>query len=265
MKIICLVKPVPDVERFVYDYERNVLVRDNVHLVINPEDATALARALEIRQNDPDTTVETVTMAPKGAMPHLEDLLRRGVERATLISDPLYIGSDTYATSRILARFLEGQDFDLLFCGTHTLDGGTAHVPLQVAELLGLPGIAGINEIVADTGRAVVEAELELERAVERYEVPLPAVVAFAFAPQHKLLYISYANLNLEVGDRISVVGNGELGFEPHEVGVTGSLTWVRSVEVKTMDRKDTLLVRPDDEGIETVFRFLNERGLIRL
>ena len=154
MKIICLVKPVPDVERFVYDYERNVLVRDNVHLVINPEDATALARALRIRQNDPETIVETVTMAPRGAMPHIEDLLRRGVDRATLISDPLYVGSDTYATSRILSRFLAGQEFNLLLCGTHTLDGGTAHVPLQVAELLNLPGIAGVTEVsdVTDAG-----------------------------------------------------------------------------------------------------------------
>ncbi len=270
MKIICLVKPVPDVERFVYDYERNVLVRDNVHLVINPEDTTALAGALRIRQNDPETIVETVTMAPRGAVPHLEDLLRRGVDRATLISDPLYVGSDTYATSRILSRFLEGETFDLLLCGTHTLDGGTAHVPLQVAELLDLPGITGVTDIgqVGDVAGNVrpgsVEVEVELERAVERYEVTLPAVVGCAYAPQNKLPYISYENMNLDVSDRISLVGNGELGFEEDEVGIPGSLTWVQSVEVKTMDRKNTLFVRPDQEGIEKVVDFLNRKGFVR-
>ena len=262
MRIICLVKPVPDVENFVYDYERDVLVRDNVHLVINPEDTTALARALRIRQDDPETVVETVTMAPKGAMPHLEDLLRRGVDRCTLISDPLYVGSDTYVTARILARFLEQQSFDLLFCGTHTLDGGTAHVPMQVADLLSLPGIAGVTEIVANSPR--VEVGIELDRALERYEIDVPAVVGFAYAPNHKLPYIKYEQLNADVRDRINVIGNGELGFDRTEVGLDGSLTWVRRVEVKTLDRKDTRFVQLDDDGIEEVFEFLTHKGFVR-
>jgi electron transfer flavoprotein beta subunit len=265
MRIICLVKVVPDVESFKYDYERNALVRDNVHQILNPEDATALAIALEIKKKTPNTYIETVSMAPRGVMPHLEDLVRRGVDRATLISDSCFAGSDTYVTSLILARYILGQSYDCIFAGTRSLDGGTAHVAAQVAEALGIAHMANIGEIeggMLSAGLAIVD--VDGEDATLRLEVDLPAVLGFQYSTKHKLPFIPYGAMDRDTGDRVQVVTNNELGFDLAEVGHQGSLTSVASVEVKTPERKDTLFVRPDDAGIEEVYRFLSRHGYLQ-
>ncbi|MCJ7691096.1 MAG: electron transfer flavoprotein subunit beta/FixA family protein, partial [Clostridiaceae bacterium] len=98
MKIICLVKFIPDVDNFTYDYEKDVLVRENVKLILNPEDGCALAFALRIKEKSPGTFVEIVSMAPQSTIPLIEDLLRLNVDKATLIADKFYVGSDTYVT-----------------------------------------------------------------------------------------------------------------------------------------------------------------------
>lgn len=46
MKIICLVKFVPDTEKFVYDYETDKIDRDMSRLILNPDDKNALAFAM---------------------------------------------------------------------------------------------------------------------------------------------------------------------------------------------------------------------------
>lgn len=254
---------VPDVENFKYDYDKNVLVRENVHLVLNPEDASALAVALKLKQELEDTIVETVCMAPRGVMPHLEDLIRRGVDRVTLISDSRYVGSDTYVTSRILGRFIEGKSYDWIFSGTHTLDGGTAHVPAQIAELLGLPHMANIIEI--DRGSLAggrVEAVVDSEDALYRFALKSPALLSFQYSTRIKLPYIKFENMSLDVGDRIEVISNDDLALDEAGLGLNGSLTKVARVEVKKLDRKDTRFVRNDEEGLAAVMQLLRQQGL---
>lgn len=264
MHIICLVKTVPDVENFRYDYEKNVLVRDNVHQLINPEDATAVAFALSLKDEVPGITIETVTMAPNGAVPHLEDLVRRGVDQATLLSDARFPGSDTYVTSRILARYLSRVKYDLILTGTHTLDGGTAHVPAQVAEILGLPHLSHVTDVETDAlihGHATVDVDTEDE--VFTFELDLPGVIGFAYSTTRKLPYIAYENLSQDVRDTIQIVTNDDLGFRDDEIGLNGSPTTVVAVDITTLERTNTKIVGTDDDGIETVYRFLHDKGFL--
>jgi electron transfer flavoprotein beta subunit len=264
MKLICLTKPVPDVEEFRYDYERNVLVRDEVRQVLNPEDISALAFALDVKEAFPETTIETVSMAPLGAVPHLEDLIRRGVDRATLISDSRYVGSDTYVTSRILGRYLEGRPFDWIVSGTHSLDGGTAHVPSQIGEILGIPQMSNVIEIDRDglnTGSTVVD--VDTDDAVFRFTVDAPALLSLQYSTRLKLPYIAYEKIELDVRDQIDIIDNERLEFDESEVGLEGSLTRVVEVEAHRLERKDTRFVRCDDTGIEAVYGFLREKGFV--
>jgi electron transfer flavoprotein beta subunit len=265
VRILCLVKPVPDVDQFGYDRERNVLVREHVRLVLNPEDATATASALELRRVASDVRIETVSMAPRGAMPHLEDLVRRGVDRATLITDPRCAGSDTWVTSRVLARYLATQDYDCVFCGTQTLDGGTGQVPAQVAEALGLPLMVGIRSLVdldPREGQAVVD--VDVDGALLRFAVALPAVLGFQYDPRRKLPPIRYEDLDRDVSGQLAVLGVSELRMDEAELGRRGSLTQVRRLEADAPGAKDPLRLRADPEGIDQVFRWLEQQGFLQ-
>lgn len=265
MRILCLVKPVPDVDAMRYDSERNVLVREGCKLTLNPEDAVAVSVALGIKRDAPATYVETLSMAPLGAMPYLQDLVRRGVDQATLLSDRRFAGSDTWATSRILARWLSANAFDCVLCGTHTLDGGTAHVPAQVAEALGLPHLAGVSALdgpLFEEGRALVA--VEGDEAIMRFSVTLPAILGFQYTPRRKLPYIPHGAIDLDVSDRVRTIGAEELGLGGTDMGLAGSLTAVRRVEAADWGRKDTVRLQADSAGIDFVYRFLEKEGILR-
>jgi electron transfer flavoprotein beta subunit len=265
MRLLCLLKPVPDVDQLRYDREKNILVREQARLVLNPEDATATATALGLKRAAPETYIEAVSMAPRGAMPHLEDLVRRGIDRAALISDPRHAGSDTWVTSRVLARYFSTQEFDCVFCGTHTLDGGTGQVPAQVAEVLGLPLMVGISTLVElDPQARQAIVEVEGEAALMRFSIDLPAVLGFRYNAERQLPYIRYDALSRDVSEQVAVLGNCELGMDEAELGLRGSLTQVRRIETDALEAKDPVRLRADREGIDQVVHWLEQKGFLQ-
>ncbi|GLC31812.1 electron transfer flavoprotein subunit beta/FixA family protein [Clostridium omnivorum] len=264
MKIICLCKFVPDVDNFKYDYEKNVLVRENVKLILNPDDACALAFALRIKEKYKDTFVEIVSMAPLSIIPYLEDLLRRNVDKATLISDRLYAGSDTYVTSKIIARYLEDEEYDFILTGTHSLDGDTAHIPSQIAELLQIAQLSNIVKVYEESlDNDSIVVQVDCEKNTTKYEIALPCVLSIGKESKYKLPFIKYKDLELDVKDRILVLSNEELGFSENEVGLEGSLTKVNRTYTKEFLKKEKVTVHNDDEGIEVVYKFLKDKGFV--
>lgn len=264
MKIICLVKFIPDVDNFTYDYEKNVLVRENIKLILNPEDACALAFALRIKKKNPDTFIEIVSMAPQTTIPLIEDLLRRGVDKATLISDKLYGGSDTYVTSRIISKYLRKVEFNFILTGSHSLDGDTAHIPSQIAEILQISQLSNIVKVYEESlVNDSVIVLVDHEKTSSKYEMALPCVISIGKESKYKLPFVRYKNLELNVRDRISVITNEELEFLQDEVGTEGSLTKVNRTFTKKLYKKDKVVVRNDDEGIEVVYKFLKSKGFV--
>lgn len=264
MKIVCMVKYVPDVDKFRYDFEHNTVVRENVRMILNPDDASAVAFALKVKDIYPETTVEIVTMAPQSVLPLVEDILRVGVDKATLISDSVFSGSDTYATSKVLARYLERTAYDLILTGTHAIDGDTAHVPSQLGELLNLfqmSNVIRVDEHLIDAERAVFT--VENETSISTYEVALPAILSLQKESKYKLPYIKYEDLKKEVKHRINIISNDDLDFEQSEVGLKGSLTKVNRTFVKEYEKRDKVVVHNDEEGIERVYLYLKEKGFV--
>ena len=69
---------------------------------------------------------------------------------AILVSAREFGGSDTYATSQILAAAIKKiglEDEDVIFCGRQAIDGDTAQVGPQIAEKLGLPQVSYVADI----------------------------------------------------------------------------------------------------------------------
>ncbi len=264
MRIICTVKFVPDVDKFSYDYESSTLVRENVKLILNPDDSCALAFALKIKVIDPDTVVEVVTMGPRSVIPHMEDLLRLNVDRGVILSDPAFAGSDTYITSKILGKYLGSRPFDCILTGSHALDGDTSHVPAQIAEVLNLPHMSGIvrlDESSFNSRSAVVE--VEDETSLSTYKVVHPAVLSLVRESSYKLPYPDYAAFSRSVADKLTILDNSDLEFSAEDVGQQGSLTKVVKTYKKSYQLRDKNTVTTDEAGIEKVFLFLKDKGYL--
>lgn len=264
MRIICIVKFVPDVDNFKYDYENNVLIRENVRLTLNPDDACAVAFALKVKAQKSETHIEVVTMAPLSVKPHMEDLLRLGVDRGTIISDRLYVGSDTYATSLVLGRYLSSQAYNLILSGTHAIDGDTSHIPAQLGDYLGLNQMSRIVRIDEETlSPTAAVFDVETDDRITTYEMMLPGILSLTRESGYKLPYIKSQHMDMDVTNRLCHISNEDLAFEAEEVGIKGSPTKVAKTYTKEFDQKERTIISTDDEGITLVYEFLKDKGFI--
>lgn len=251
-------------DNFTYDYQKNVLVRENVKLILNPEDACALAFALKVKEKNVETFIEIVSMAPQSTIPLIEDLLRLGVDSATLISDKQYVGSDTYVTSKIIAKYLRKEEYDFILTGSHSLDGDTAHIPSQIAEVLQISQLSNIVKIYEESlENDSVIVQVDCEKTYLEYELALPGVLSIGKESKYKLPFVKYKDLELDVKGRISVITNEELDFLQDEVGISGSLTKVNRTFAWKLDKKEKMVVHNDDDGIEVVYKFLKDKGFV--
>ena len=163
MKAIVCVKQVPDTSGKVSVKPAGTLDRASMATITNPDDLNALEAALKLK----DATgceVVVVTMGPPPAEGMLRELLARGADKAVLVSGREFGGSDTFATSQILAAAVNkigvGPE-DVVFCGRQAIDGDTAQVGPQIAETLHLPQVTSVADIQKDGNTLTVKRMLE--------------------------------------------------------------------------------------------------------
>lgn len=166
MKIIVCVKQVPDTSGKVATNPDGTLDRASMMTITNPDDLNAVEAALELKEST-GAEVIVISMGPPPAEGMLREVMARGVDRAILVSAREFGGSDTYATSQILAAAINkvcggkpGPD-DIIMCGRQAIDGDTAQVGPQIAEKLHLPQISYAAEIKKEGQKITVKRMLE--------------------------------------------------------------------------------------------------------
>ena len=163
MKAIVCVKQVPDTSGKVSVNENGTLDRASMATITNPDDLNAVEAALALKDQT-GCEVVVVTMGPPPAEGMLRELLARGADRAVLISGREFGGSDTFATSQIIAAGINKigiEKGDIVFCGRQAIDGDTAQVGPQIGEKLGLPQITYVAEIQKDGDTVICKRMLE--------------------------------------------------------------------------------------------------------
>ena len=163
MKCIVCVKQVPDTSGVVAVKEDGTMDRAAMATITNHDDLAAVEAALRIK----DATgckVVVVSMGPPPAEGMLRELLAMGCDEAVLVSAREFGGSDTYATSQILAAAIKKvgvDEDDIVFCGRQAIDGDTAQVGPQIAEKLHLPQVTYAADIHKDGDTITVKRMLE--------------------------------------------------------------------------------------------------------
>ena len=163
MKIYVCVKQVPDTSGKVAVNPDGTLNRASMQTITNPDDMNAVEAALKLK----DATgckVTVVTMGPPPAAGMLREALAMGADEAYLVSAREFGGSDTYATSQILAAAINKigvEKDDIVMCGRQAIDGDTAQVGPQIAEKLHLPQVTYAAEITKTGDEVTVKRMLE--------------------------------------------------------------------------------------------------------
>lgn len=185
---------------------------------LNPFDGSALECALELGG---DITV--VSMAPRSVLSALQSLTRLGV-KAVLVSDDIYAGSDTQATSLILAETIKKINPDLVFCGKQSVDGDTAQVPPMLAERLGYDIKVGLMSFDGTT-------------AIQRNgnAVTLQNKTIYTF---EKIRTLRFPSIFSKAGE-VQVLDNSILGLPREKCGLKGSPTRVIKSYESSVGRRE--------------------------
>jgi electron transfer flavoprotein alpha subunit len=251
VKIVVLVKQVPRPDAIAFDEETKTLKREGVPLVLNPFDAAAVKQAVALRDATGGEVV-ALTMGPPQAEQALRRCLALGADRAILLSDRVFAVADTVGTSRTLALALAKEGADLVLAGRKTIDSETSQVPPETAAFLGLPHVTGVASIEPAGGE--VEIVREHDEGYDRYRVPLPAVLALAWADDDES--------DAEADGRIDVWTASDLVDDVQEndkrFGQTGSPTRVLAVRDVTPPRAGHSTADLDD-AVEAVRAKLGE------
>lgn len=252
---VCL-KVVPKPEEVTLNPETKILDRTRAENVLNPADKNALEVALRLKE-EYGGSVTVVAMGPPLSKHYLHLCLGMGADRALLLSDRAFVGSDTYPTTLILARAIgKAGKFDLILCGELSADAGTGQVPAGLAEWLNLPLITYVNDVAVEEGRVVARRALGPGYEVVSADIPaLLSVVLGANTPRFPDFGLVPTAAR---AGQVEVWTAADLGLTEAEVGLKGSFTTVHDlVEGEPVERKRQIITGEVEEQVRVLSHVL--------
>jgi len=283
MNIVVLIKQVPDTRNVGKDAMKSdgTVNRAALPAIFNPEDLNALEMALRIKDSIQNAVVTAVTMGPVRAAEILREALYRGADKAVLITDKKFAGSDTLATSYALSLAVKKiGKVDVVIGGRQAIDGDTAQVGPQVAEKLNIPQVTYAEEIIKVTDKNI-QIKRRLERGVELVDVPFPCLITVhGSAPQcrfknakrvikfKKISTISeQQNADIDYAPvknnrphlKVDEWSASDLNAAPDLLGLSGSPTKVKKIDNVVLAQKESKVLTVSEQDIRSLIQELSD------
>lgn len=257
MTICVCVKQVPGTSQVEVDPETGVLKRGGVEAKLNPYDLYAIETAMRLRAGMEGSKVFSITMGPPQAEEAIRETFMMGADEGWLVTDRRFAGSDVYATSRALSQALLRIGMpDLVVCGKQTTDGDTAQVGAEVAELLGIPHVAGVGKIERISTESIV-VRYELTETVELAEIRLPCLVTVDKGI-HQPRLPSYLLRKRTADKEVRRLGLDDFfDRDPLHYGLDGSPTQVKRIFPPEHEVRHEVWEGPADATAERLFRLI--------
>ncbi len=288
LKIIVLAKQVPDTRNVGKDAmtAEGTVNRAALPAIFNPEDLNALEQALRLKEQNPGSSVGILTMGPPRAGEIIRQGLYRGADTGWLLTDRLFAGADTLATSYALATAIKKiGDVDIVIGGRQAIDGDTAQVGPQVAQKLGLNQVTYAEEILKiENGKATIRRHID--GGVETVEAPLPVVItvngsAAPCRPCNAKLVMKYKYATCpmerpaEKDERMEALyaqrdyltlnqwSVADVDGDVNQCGLAGSPTKVKAVKNIVFQAKESKTLTASDADVEGMIKELLEEKII--
>ena len=261
MKIIVCIKQVPNTTEIKIDPVTNTLKRDGVPSIINPDDKAAIEAALQLKEAC-GAEVTVLSMGPPQAEKALREALAMGADEAFLITDRAFGGSDTLATSTIIATAIRTLGYDMIFCGRQAIDGDTAQVGPQIAEHLGIPQITYAAGISYDAETGLLTVKRQFEDRYQTLQVQGKCLVT-VLSTMVKARYMNVWDIVAQDEKEVGRITNEQLKLDNMVCGLNGSPTKVKSSFAKQLDKTVETVELAPEEAAKTILAALKQRHLM--
>ncbi len=263
MRIIVLIKQVPDTTEIKIDPKTGTLIREGVESIINPDDRHAIELAVTLKEACGGKST-VISMGPTQAIDAISEALGMGIDEGILLTDKNLAGADTWATSFTLGRAISrAKRYDLIICGRQAIDGDTAQIGPQIAEFLNLPQLTYVRKVEEISEKRVV-VHRALEDGYERMESPLPALITV----MGEVNTPRYPRMDLlinacEEKARIKIWDAADLGVKVQDIGLSGSLTRVIKTFPPKTKREGEILKGSKEEVVNQLLDRMHDKHLI--
>jgi electron transfer flavoprotein beta subunit len=254
MNVAVCVKQIPDpATPGKLDPNTKTLVREG-KLILDDSDAYGVEMALQLVDKAGGGEVTLVSMAPNSEVSGLRTGLAMGAAKAILVSDETLKGADALTTAKVLAAAIKRAEPDLVIAATESTDGYTGTLPVQVAELLGLPSVTFAKHIESDGSG--VKVNRQTEAGFDEVECTLPCLVTVT-AGVVEPRYPSFKGIMAAKGKPVDELKVADLGIE---LGSTGQ----EIVEVAPAEeRKAGEVIQDEGDAYQRIVAFLEELKVI--
>jgi len=263
MKIIVLVKQVPNTTEVKLDPKTGNLIREGIESIINPDDRHALEAAVHLKETA-KAKVTVLSMGPPQAIDAVSEAMGMGADEGILLSDRAFAGADTWATSSTLGKAIETiGGYDLVLCGRQAIDGDTAQIGPQVADYLQVPQVTYVIGIEEIREKSMV-VKRRLEDGFERVECDLPAlltVIGEMNTPRYPLVGRLIDACREKAS--IKIWNAADIGVQTRDVGLDGSLTHVIKTFAPKLQRQTEMIPGDAKTAVKTLAGKMKEKKLI--
>jgi len=268
VNIVVLVKQVPDTQNITGDAmtPEGTVNRAALPAVFNPDDLYALEAALQIKDANPGTKVNVITMGPPAAAAVLKECLYRGADFTALVSDRGFAGADTLATSYALkcaiSKVGSSGAIDLVLCGRQAIDGDTAQVGPQTAEKMGINQITCVSKIEKlDASKKEITAVRSIEGGWEKVKAKFPVLVTFTEEgesprPASAVKSMTYKR-TVPGSEAMALWDIPAISADPAQCGLSGSPTKVKNITSVVLTAADIKYIEPSEAGVNELIHGL--------
>lgn len=249
LNILVCVKQVPDTNQIKIDPVKHTLIREGVPAIVNTFDTYALETALRLK-DQVGGKVTVISMGLPAAKEALRECLAAGADEAYLITDRVFGGSDTLATSKIIStaiKVLEKKNdraFDCILCGKQAIDGDTGQVGPEISQHLNRALISyAVGVELQEDGS--VKCKRESDEGYDYYATKMPCVITVNKTP-YDLRYPSFQTKRAARDAEIQKLTSAEVIVAPEERGLAGSPTKVKKTYTPVREKNGMKI-----EGVE--------------
>lgn len=233
MLVVACIKQVPDTTQVKIDPVTGTLIREGVPFIMNPFDTHALEEGLRLKDKY-GFRVAAISMGPPNTEVTLRKALALGADEAILLSDRVFGGADTLATSMVLAEAIrhlaQKEEVAMVICGKQTIDGDTAQVGPGIATRLKYSQLTLVDQIQnVDLADKKVRVRRKLEGRHEIVEAPLPALITVV-RELNQPRYPTVPMRLISEETKVTLWDNKVMQLIEGTIGLRGSATQVRKI-----------------------------------
>jgi electron transfer flavoprotein beta subunit len=260
MNIVVCVKYVPDAQSDrTFNDSDNTTDRVGVDGLLSELDEYAVEEALKIVEAG-EGEVTVLTVGPDQAADALKKALQMGAHQAVHVNDPAIHGSDSVATSLVLAEAVKKIGTpDLVMTGMASTDGTMSVVPAMLAERLGLPQVTFASELTVDGSTVTIRRDGDA--ASETIVASLPALVSVT-DQINEPRYPSFKGIMAAKKKPVQTWSLSDLGVDPSLVGLEAAWTKVESF-TKRPPREQGQIVTDEGDGGAKLAEFLSAQKFV--